>query len=140
MLNLAQILNERVYELGWNAKPAQAAKDDRLDKIRVARAKGLSRDVYEIVSRMLDEPEDKQRAADELNQFIVQNYLVVTHVAALRLLLLRIPGNIPKPTSNRGRQRLNRLGNRLHYAGHFLPLTEYSTMSQPSYPPATFPT
>ncbi|MEW9900673.1 FUSC family membrane protein [Chitinivorax sp. PXF-14] len=41
------------------------------------------------LSRMLDEPEDKQRAADELNQFIVQNYLVVTHVAALRLLLRR---------------------------------------------------
>lgn len=38
--------------------------------------------------RMLDEPRRRQRAVDNLNRFIVQNYLVAAHVAAVRILLL----------------------------------------------------
>lgn len=39
--------------------------------------------------RMLDEPKGRQRAVDNLNRFIVQNYLVAAHVAAVRILLLQ---------------------------------------------------
>jgi uncharacterized membrane protein YccC len=47
------------------------------------------------LGRMLDEPADKQRAPDELNRFTVQNYLLVAHMAALRLLLQRYAENLP---------------------------------------------
>jgi hypothetical protein len=45
---------------------------------------------------MLDEPAAKQRAPDELNRFTVQNYLLVAHMAALRLLLQRYAANMPR--------------------------------------------
>jgi uncharacterized membrane protein YccC len=47
------------------------------------------------LGRMLDEPADKRRAPDELNRFTVQNYLLVAHMAALRLLLQRYAENLP---------------------------------------------
>ncbi|MFC5513697.1 FUSC family membrane protein [Massilia jejuensis] len=47
------------------------------------------------LGRMLDEPAAKQRAPAELNRFTVQNYLLLAHVAALRLLLQRYPDNLP---------------------------------------------
>jgi uncharacterized membrane protein YccC len=49
------------------------------------------------LGRMLDEPAAKQRAPDELNRFTVQNYLLVAHMAALRLLLQRYADNLPSP-------------------------------------------
>jgi uncharacterized membrane protein YccC len=48
------------------------------------------------LGRMLDEPAAKQRAAAELNRFTVQNYLLVAHMAALRLLLQRYAENMPR--------------------------------------------
>jgi uncharacterized membrane protein YccC len=48
------------------------------------------------LGRMLDEPADKQRAPAELNRFTVQNYLLVAHMAALRLLLQRYAENMPR--------------------------------------------
>jgi uncharacterized membrane protein YccC len=48
------------------------------------------------LGRMLDEPVDKQRATEELNRFTVQNYLLVAHMAALRLLLQRHAENMPR--------------------------------------------
>ncbi|MGO4378909.1 FUSC family membrane protein [Pseudoduganella sp. RAF53_2] len=45
--------------------------------------------------RMLDEPASKQRAAEDINLFIVQNYLLVAHVAALRAILRRHVRDIP---------------------------------------------
>ena len=45
--------------------------------------------------RMLDEPFNKQHAVLETNRFMVQNYLVVAHVAAIRLLLARHVPNLP---------------------------------------------
>jgi uncharacterized membrane protein YccC len=48
------------------------------------------------LGRMLDEPTAKQRAPAELNRFTVQNYLLMAHVAALRLLLLRYADNMPR--------------------------------------------
>ncbi|WP_197338860.1 FUSC family protein [Ralstonia solanacearum] len=38
-------------------------------------------------ARMLDEPKSRHRAVDNLNRFIVQNYLVAAHVAAVRILV-----------------------------------------------------
>jgi uncharacterized membrane protein YccC len=48
------------------------------------------------LGRMLDEPADKQRATAELNRFTVQNYLLVAHMAALRLLLQRYAQDMPR--------------------------------------------
>jgi uncharacterized membrane protein YccC len=48
------------------------------------------------LGRMLDEPADKQRAPAELNRFTVQNYLLVAHMAALRLLLQRYAADMPR--------------------------------------------
>jgi len=48
------------------------------------------------LGRMLDEPAGKQRAVDELNRYTVQNYLLVAHVAALRLLLQRYAQGLPR--------------------------------------------
>jgi uncharacterized membrane protein YccC len=50
--------------------------------------------------RMLDEPASKQRAAEDINQFIVQNYLLVAHVAALRAILRRHVKDIPADAVN----------------------------------------
>jgi uncharacterized membrane protein YccC len=48
------------------------------------------------LGRMLDEPAAKQRAPAELNRFMVQNYLLVAHMAALRLLLQRHAEGMPR--------------------------------------------
>lgn len=48
------------------------------------------------LGRMLDEPPAKQRAAAELNRFTMQNYLLVAHIAALRLLLQRYAEAMPR--------------------------------------------
>ncbi|WP_312437783.1 FUSC family membrane protein [Janthinobacterium sp.] len=45
--------------------------------------------------RMLDEPASKQRAVEDINLFIVQNYLLVAHVAALRSILGRHVSQLP---------------------------------------------
>ena len=45
--------------------------------------------------RMLDEPARKQRAVEDINLFIVQNYLLVAHVAALRSILGRHASQLP---------------------------------------------
>ena len=50
--------------------------------------------------RMLNEPASKRRAVDDVNQFIVQNYLLVAHVAALRALLQRHADHLPTPAVN----------------------------------------
>jgi uncharacterized membrane protein YccC len=50
--------------------------------------------------RMLDEPASKQRAAEDINLFIVQNYLLVAHVAALRAILRRHVKDIPADAVN----------------------------------------
>jgi uncharacterized membrane protein YccC len=48
------------------------------------------------LGRMLDEPVAQQRGPEELNRFTVQNYLLVAHMAALRLLLQRYAENMPR--------------------------------------------
>jgi hypothetical protein len=62
---------------------------------------------------MLDEPASKQRAVDDINLFIVQNYLVVAHVAALRFLLRRHIQNLPAAAVN---AELAEIGVDVHHA------------------------
>ena len=50
--------------------------------------------------RMLDEPPGKRRAVEDINLFIVQNYLLMAHVAALRSLLARHPHQRPELALN----------------------------------------
>ncbi|MBA5690225.1 FUSC family protein [Rugamonas apoptosis] len=50
--------------------------------------------------RMLDEPASKQRAVEDINLFIVQNYLLVAHVAALRAILRRHVTELPAAAVN----------------------------------------
>lgn len=50
--------------------------------------------------RMLDEPARKQRAVEDINLFIVQNYLLVAHVAALRSILGRHIKDFPTAAVN----------------------------------------
>jgi uncharacterized membrane protein YccC len=50
--------------------------------------------------RMLDEPSSKQRAVEDINLFIVQNYLLVAHVAALRAILRRHTKELPAAAVN----------------------------------------
>jgi len=45
--------------------------------------------------RMLDEPPRQRRAVEDINLFIVQNYLLIAHVAALRSLLTRHGNDFP---------------------------------------------
>lgn len=51
--------------------------------------------------RMTDEPISKQRAVHEIDRFVVQNYLVAAHVAALRILLRRHAEGLPRTSVNR---------------------------------------
>ncbi|WP_338767909.1 FUSC family membrane protein [Massilia sp. METH4] len=51
--------------------------------------------------RMLDEPASKRRAVEDINLFVVQNYLLVAHVAALRAILRRHVKDIPAREVNR---------------------------------------
>src|SRR6185437_4180089 len=45
--------------------------------------------------RMIDEPESKRRAVQDIHLFSVQNYLIAAHVAALRILMRRHLQNMP---------------------------------------------
>ncbi|MBV8665386.1 MAG: FUSC family protein [Burkholderiaceae bacterium] len=46
--------------------------------------------------RMLDEPPSKHHAVEDIHLFIVDNYLVAAHIAALRLLLRRHLQGLPR--------------------------------------------
>jgi uncharacterized membrane protein YccC len=50
--------------------------------------------------RMMDEPISKQHAAREINRFVVQNYLVAAHMAAMRVLLRRHTSGLPREQVN----------------------------------------
>jgi uncharacterized membrane protein YccC len=50
--------------------------------------------------RMMDEPLSKQHAVREINRFVVQNYLVAAHVAAMRVMLRRHADGLPRKQVN----------------------------------------
>ncbi len=69
---------------------------------RVCR-KGFMDSISALVSaqmRMMDEPLSKQRAVPEINRFVVQNYLIAAHIAALRILLRRHSNGLPRAAVN----------------------------------------
>ncbi|KAF3997887.1 FUSC family membrane protein [Glaciimonas immobilis] len=75
-------------------------KDDFIYRVSRKRFLDSIADLVSTLVRMLDEPASKHRAVEELNQFIVQNYLVMAHIAAMRLLLKRNQDDLPRPEVN----------------------------------------
>lgn len=76
------------------------ASDDFLYRLARKRFMDSLSSLSSALSRMLEEPADKQYAATELNWFIVQNYLMVAHIAALRLLFQRHKEGLPRETAD----------------------------------------
>jgi len=92
--------------------------------------------------RMLDEPASKQYAVEELNLFIVENYLVVSHVAAIRLLLRRHAEGLPKESVDGILQQVSaRIGKMLDQAQRLLdnppPLQSETAEIKPSHDDVT---
>jgi uncharacterized membrane protein YccC len=58
------------------------------------------------ILRMQDEPISKRCAPEDVNRFAVQNYLVVAHCAAMRLLLQRYRDTLPRAVANPAIDRL----------------------------------
>lgn len=52
--------------------------------------------LVDMIIRMSNEPKDKQHALKELNQFAIHNYLVASHIAAIRIQLTRYQNIMPK--------------------------------------------
>ncbi len=76
------------------------ARDDFIYRICRKRFLDSMSELVSTLVRMLDEPVSKHRAVENLNQFIVQNYLVMAHVAALRMLLRRNAEGMPHEAVN----------------------------------------
>jgi uncharacterized membrane protein YccC len=94
--------------------------------------------------RMLDEPASKQRAVEDIHLFMVQNYLLVAHVAALRLLLRRHASDLPKAVVNaRLQQTCTQVWNTLSDVERSLkilmPLLAASNGKQPETPRPSAP-
>ncbi|TFW28559.1 FUSC family protein [Duganella callida] len=70
-------------------------KDDFAYRIERKRLMDSLAALSSALVRMLDEPARKQRAVEDVNLFIVQNYLLVAHVAALRAILRRHTKELP---------------------------------------------
>ncbi|NVM79555.1 putative membrane protein YccC [Duganella sp. SG902] len=70
-------------------------KDDFAYRIERKRLMDALAGLSSALVRMLDEPSSKQRAVEDINQFIVQNYLLMAHVAALRAILRRHVKELP---------------------------------------------
>jgi uncharacterized membrane protein YccC len=75
---------------------ATAASDDFIYRICRKRLLDSVAGLSSALTRMLDEPASKHRAVEDINLFIIQNYLIVAHVAALRLLMRRHAANLPQ--------------------------------------------
>jgi uncharacterized membrane protein YccC len=91
--------NQRFLEAGSKLLQGKV-RDDFI--YRVCRKRFLD-SISELAStlvRMLDEPVSKHRAVENLNQFIIQNYLVIAHIAALRMLLRRNAEGMPQEAVN----------------------------------------
>jgi uncharacterized membrane protein YccC len=75
-------------------------KDDFAYRIERKRLMDSLAALSSALVRMLDEPSSKQRAVEDINLFIVQNYLLVAHVAALRAILRRHAKELPAAQVN----------------------------------------
>ncbi|MTV38823.1 FUSC family protein [Duganella radicis] len=70
-------------------------KDDFAYRIERKRLMDSLAGLSSALARMLDEPSSKQRAVEDINLFMVQNYLLMAHVAALRAILRRHTKELP---------------------------------------------
>ncbi|KQQ33064.1 hypothetical protein ASF61_13375 [Duganella sp. Leaf126] len=75
-------------------------KDDFAYRIERKRLMDSLAALSSALVRMLDEPASKRRAVEDINLFIVQNYLLVAHVAALRAILRRHVVELPSEPVN----------------------------------------
>jgi len=75
-------------------------KDDFAYRIERKRLMDSLAGLSSALARMLDEPASKQRAVEDINLFIVQNYLLMAHVAALRAILRRHTKELPTEALN----------------------------------------
>jgi uncharacterized membrane protein YccC len=75
-------------------------KDDFAYRIERKRLMDSLASLSSALVRMLDEPARMQRAVEDINLFIVQNYLLVAHVAALRAILRRHTKELPTAPVN----------------------------------------
>ncbi|NYE63290.1 putative membrane protein YccC [Duganella sp. 1224] len=75
-------------------------KDDFAYRIERKRLMDSLAALSSALVRMLDEPSSKQRAVEDINLFIVQNYLLMAHVAALRAILRRHTKELPAEAVN----------------------------------------
>lgn len=91
--------NQRYIEAGCDLLVDKVA-DDYVYRICRKRFLDNVAGLSSALARMLDEPASKHRAVEDINLFIVQNYLIVAHIAALRLLLRRHASGLPKAVVN----------------------------------------
>jgi uncharacterized membrane protein YccC len=91
--------NRRYIEAACALLQAQMADDF---SYRVCRKRFMDSlaELGSALVRMLDEPASKQHAVEDIHLFIVQNYLVVAHIAAIRLLLRRHVEGLPRDAAN----------------------------------------
>jgi uncharacterized membrane protein YccC len=91
--------------------------DDLLYRLHRKRFMDSLASLSSAVVRMLDEPADRRHIAEEINRFIVQSYLVVAHLAAIRLILRRDNQRLPRDAVNSVlQQAFNRLTGTLDMA------------------------
>ena len=81
-----------------------ASNDDFAYRLARKRFMDTLAGVSSALLRMLDEPASKQRAVEQTSDFIVRNYLLVAHVAAIRLALARHASNLPEAPLRAGIQ------------------------------------
>lgn len=85
----------RRYVAASCALLTQAVRDDFIYRLARKQFMDSLACLISAFVRMLDEPASRHRAVEDINRFIVQNYLVAAHVAALRLLLRRHADSLP---------------------------------------------
>jgi uncharacterized membrane protein YccC len=81
------------------------AEDDFVYRLRRKQFTDSLSALSSALLRMRDEPASKQRAVDEIMQFILQNYLVAAQMAAIRLLLRNHEEKLPREAVNDWLQR-----------------------------------
>ncbi|MFC3106427.1 FUSC family membrane protein [Undibacterium arcticum] len=87
--------NQRYIEASRGLLQAEVA-DDFIYRLCRKRIMDCLAELGAALVRMLDEPVSKHRSVEDINQFIARNYLVVAHVAAIRLLLRSHPEGLPE--------------------------------------------
>ncbi|KWR88582.1 FUSC family protein [Cupriavidus sp. IDO] len=75
------------------------AKDDFAYRVQRKQFMDALSALISSFQRMMDEPKSRHRAVDNLNRFIIQNYLVAAHVAAARIQVRQHYGELDIPAA-----------------------------------------